>query len=224
MVQSHHACHVLHKYPMLHFEILDTKRKLHLDAVKKVGKDFYLAGGTALALQLGHRDSVDFDFFVEGDIDTLVLWEKIQEVFVGAKLLKTQEAHNTLSCTIAEDIKLSFFGYRYPLIFPLHTEEGLSLAGIHDIGAMKLSAITSRASIKDYVDLYYILKTISLDELLQVCTKKFEVLDTNLVLKSLVYFEDIMKEPIMYMEGFEVDQKDIEETLKSVVREYMKKV
>jgi predicted nucleotidyltransferase component of viral defense system len=209
---------------MLHFEILDTKRKQYLDCVKEVGKGFYLAGGTALALQLGHRDSVDFDFFVEGDIDTVVLWEKIQEVFVGAKLLKTQEAHNTLSCTVAGDIKLSFFGYRYPLVFPLHAEEGFSLAGLQDIGAMKLSAITSRASIKDYVDLYYILKTISLDELLQVCTKKFEVLDTNLVLKSLVYFEDIMKEPIMYMEGFEVDQKDIEETLKSVVREYMRKV
>jgi predicted nucleotidyltransferase component of viral defense system len=209
---------------MLHFEILDTKRKQYLDCVKEVGKGFYLAGGTALALQLGHRDSVDFDFFVEGDIDTVVLWEKIQEVFVGAKLLKTQEAHNTLSCTVAGDIKLSFFRYRYSLVFPLHAEEGFSLAGLQDIGAMKLSAITSRASIKDYVDLYYILKTVSLDELLQICTKKFEVLDKNLVLKSLVYFEDILEEPIMYMEGFEVDRKEIEETLKSVVREYMAKV
>ncbi len=61
---------------MFHFEILDAKRTLHLDAVKEVGTGFYLAGGTALALQLGHRDSIDFYFFRETDIDTVDLWKK----------------------------------------------------------------------------------------------------------------------------------------------------
>ncbi len=147
--------------------------------------------------------------------------EKIQLAFTDVTLLKTQEAKNTLSCTAGGDIKLSFFGYPYPLIVPLHTEEGFQLANLLDIGAMKLSAITSRATIKDYVDLHYILQTISLSELLEACATKFPTLDQNLILKSLVYFEDIEEEPIMYMPTFELTQSQMESRLKHVVKEFL---
>ena len=206
---------------MFHYEILDTTRRRLLPKIAEIGGGFYLAGGTALALQFGHRDSVDFDFFFIGDIDTTKLYEKCETVFAGENLEKTQEEKNTLSLTIAKDVRLSFFGYHYQLIDTPINSENLSLASPLDIGAMKLSAITGRSTMKDYVDLYFILQTISLPELLSATSKKFPTLDQNLILKSLVYFSDIETEPILFMPGFSTDQKTIEDFLKNVVEKYI---
>ena len=206
---------------MFHYEILDSTRRRLLPQIAEVGNGFYLAGGTALALHLGHRDSVDFDFFFTGDIDTSKLYEKCEAIFVGEKLLKTQEEKNTLSLTIAEEVRLSFFGYHYPLIDAPVISNQLPLATPLDIGAMKLSAITGRSTLKDYVDLYFILQTITLPELLEVAAEKFPTLDQNLILKSLVYFADIDDEPILFMPGFETNQKTIEEFLRKTVENYL---
>ncbi len=209
---------------MFHYEILDSTRKRLLPQIAEVGSGFYLAGGTALALQLGHRDSVDFDFFFVGDIDTTKLYEKCEAVFAGEKLQKTQEEKNTLSLTIDDEVRLSFFGYHYPLIDTSVISENLSLASLLDIGAMKLSAITGRSTLKDYVDLYFIFQSITLPELLTATSKKFPTLDQNLILKSLVYFADIEAEPILFMPGFATDQKTIEDFLKKVVKDYLAEI
>ncbi len=205
---------------MLHLNILDQKRQQLLPLITAVGKSFYLAGGTALALQIGHRDSIDFDFFIEGNIDTLVLWIKIQDIFFRYKLIKTQNELNTLSCIIDGDIRLSFFGYNYPLIQTPSEESELKLASIFDIGCMKLSAITSRATFKDYVDLHFILQQISLRELFEGMSKKFPTLDQGLVLKSLVYFDDILSEPIIFMPEFVVSFEEIKLGLTTHVKNY----
>ena len=97
---------------MLHFEILDSKRKTFLPQIIEAGAGFYLAGGTALALHIGHRDSIDFDFFSTQTIDTVALWKDIEHIFVGNTFLKTQEEENTLSCLIAEDIRVSLFSHK----------------------------------------------------------------------------------------------------------------
>lgn len=173
------------------YNILDKKRLAILPLLKKYKKDFYLAGGTGLALYFGHRDSIDFDFFSPLDIDTAKLFADLKKVFSEHKILKVQEENNTLTVFIDKEIKLSFFTYKYPLLDKLKNEDNLKIASVLDIACMKLSTIVSRATNKDYIDLYFILHKIPLSKILLKMPKKFPDLDTNLVLKSLVYFSDI---------------------------------
>jgi predicted nucleotidyltransferase component of viral defense system len=190
-----------------------------LPLLKDLKKGFYLAGGTGLALQIGHRDSVDFDFFNEKDIDTKKLFDGLVEIFKEHELLKIQEGNNTLSVLIDQSIKLSFFTYKYKLLNKTIDEEYLRLASVEDIGCMKLSAITGRASNKDYVDLYYILHSLELKDLLDKALEKFPNLDGNLILKSLVYFEDIEDEPIIYKNNNYIDLKEVHQFLIQKVKE-----
>src|SRR3989344_5711569 len=200
------------------YDILDKKRIDLLPLFKNFKKDFYLGGGTALALQIGHRDSIDFDFFKEGEIDAKKLFGNLKEIFNGHPVLKVQEEFNTLSLIVLDDIKLSFFGYKYKLIKELVYEEDLNLASVEDIGCMKLSAITGRASSKDYVDLYYILQNVDLAELLEKILKKLPDLDKNLILKSLVYFEDVIFEPIMFKNNNHIDFEAVKKFLEEKVK------
>lgn len=201
------------------YDILDNKRLDLLPLFKNFKKDFYLSGGTALALQIGHRDSVDFDFFKEVEIDTQKLFNHLEEFFKEHHLLKVQEERNTLGLIIDDSVKLSFFGYKYKLIKELVCEENFNLASIEDIGCMKLSAITGRASNKDYIDLYYILQKIRLTDLLDKASEKFPDIDRNLILKSLVYFEDVHLEPIMFKNNNHVDFEEVKNFLEAKVKE-----
>ena len=136
----------------MNYAILDEKRKAIVPLLVRLKNDFYLAGGTGLALQLGHRRSVDFDFFTRHDIDTAKLFVNLKEIFEGGHVLtKIQEERNTLSVLVDGEIKLSFFTYPYPLVEKLFKNGRLAVASIPDIGCMKLNAIISRATTKDYV-------------------------------------------------------------------------
>ncbi len=205
----------------MHWNILDEHRKNILPLLAKLvsdfNVDFYLAGGTGLALQIGHRDSIDFDFFTKSEFDTMSLFEVCLKIFKDFKVQKTQESKNTLSILIDESIKISFMTYSYELLKPLVVSEYFPIASAEDIGCMKLSAITSRSAEKDYVDLYFILQKISLRDLLALCAVKFPSIDANLLLKSLVYFEDIVPESILYKEGHDTDFAVIQKFLKEKV-------
>lgn len=200
------------------YNILDKKR---LDILLLLGNfkdNFYLAGGTSLALQIGHRDSADFDFFSEEDINTKELFERLREIFKEHKLLKIQEEPNTLTILIDESVKISFFTYKYKLIDKTITDENFTFASVADIGCMKLSAITGRASNKDYIDLYFILKFFSLSELLEKAHEKYPQLDSNLILKSLVYFEDITAEKMTFKNNNDIAFEEVKKRLKSEVK------
>ena len=170
-------------------QILAEKQKTIFESLSQKTwlKDFYLAGGTGLALQIGHRLSEDFDFFTEKDFDTLQLAKRIGE---DLNFIKVSEDENTLYVLI-DGVKASFIGFKYKLISPV-TEYGLiKVAGIKDIACMKLSAIAQRSTKKDFIDLYFLLKRYSLTELLQFYTEKFGTNDYEYMLrKSLVYFKD----------------------------------
>jgi len=207
----------------LHISILDDKRRAILPLFKSFSNDgFYLAGGTGLALQIGHRDSIDFDFFKEGDFDTAILIEKIFSVFTSHKIIITQQEKNTISCLVDDTISLSFFGYRHTFLQPPFKTDYFDLASIIDIGCMKLSAITSRWVEKDYVDLYFILQNIPLTELLENFLEKYPNFDKTLILKSLVYFDDILEEPILFKEGHKVSFETIKIFLQKTVKDYLK--
>jgi hypothetical protein len=200
------------------YNILDKKRLSIIPFLKEFKKDFYLAGGTGLALQLGHRDSIDFDFFSPKDINTKKLFLRIQDIFKDYKITKVQEEKNTLTVLIGKDIKLSFFTYKCKLLKKLINEPNLKIASIQDIACMKFSAITSRGTNKDYIDLYFILQRINLKTLLECLQIKMPELDTNLVLKSLVYFNDVVKEKIKFKNNKNVDFKYVQEFLKKEVK------
>ncbi|MBI2634922.1 nucleotidyl transferase AbiEii/AbiGii toxin family protein [Candidatus Peregrinibacteria bacterium] len=203
------------------YNILDKQRRSVLPLLKNFKRDFYLAGGTALALQLGCRDSIDFDFFTEKSFDTGKLFERARWIFSKNKILKIQEEKNTLTILVDEKIKISFFAYNYRLLEKPVVEENLRIASITDIACMKLSAIVSRATNKDYVDIFFILQRKKLAEIMGKLQKKFPEIDPNLVLKSLTYFQDIVKEPIKFRNNNNVPFKKIEKLLKEKVKNYV---
>ncbi len=202
------------------YNILDEKRLNILPLLEEFKDNFYLAGGTALALQLGHRDSIDFDFFTKNDINTQELFEKIKIIFQQHTLKRVQDEKNTLTIIIDSNIKISFFTYKYKLLNQLHEESYLQIASIEDIACMKLNAIISRSTMKDYVDLFFILQKTTIKNLLNKCSTKFPSLDTNLILKSLVYFDDIVDEPIIFKNNFSTTLEELKKFFIEIIKKY----
>jgi hypothetical protein len=154
--------------------------------------DFYLAGGTALAFQLGHRKSVDLDFFSDNFPKRDLILQQIR----GFDPQITHEAPGTIDLLI-DDVKVSFLEYNYPMLEDLVEFEGVKIASIIDIACMKLSATSSRGSKKDFIDLYMILQNFSLEDLFLEFEKKFVGVSYQklVLLKSLTYFSDAETEP-----------------------------
>ena len=201
------------------WNILDAQRRSVLPALGFCRTEgFYLAGGTALALQIGHRDSVDFDFFKNDAFDTAPLFERLREALSGWPVVIVQNEPSTLGLVVAESIKLSFMRYRYPLLRPMVATEYLDLADIADIGCMKLSAITGRATMKDYVDLYCILQRVPLRDLLALCALKLPQLDRALISKALVFFDDLDSEPVLFVKGNAIAFEDVKKFLRQQAR------
>lgn len=203
----------------LHLDILDEKRKSILPILSSFKGDFYLAGGTALALQIGHRDSIDFDFFTENDFDNLKLKAEVEDLFADHSVNVFQLETNTLSCIIDGEIKLSFFTYKSKLLKPVIESEYFNLASLEDIFCMKLSAICGRSVNKDFFDIYFLLEKITLSEALKMCEEKFPTLNVSVIIKSLVYFDELVVEEIKTFPGFGVDFETIKQTLNSLVKE-----
>jgi len=181
-------------------EILSKKTKTNLETLRKAGilRDFYLAGGTGLALQLKHRVSLDFDFFIKKEIDSSILAQKIKKL---GRFSIEKEADNTL-IGIFRGTRITFLTYEYPLLFPLKEIYRIKVCDIKDIGCMKIAAISSRGTKKDFIDLFFICqKGTPLKTLLKLFRKKYESVDYNMmhILKSLVYFEDAQREPMPRM-------------------------
>ena len=181
-------------------EIISKKTKANLEILTKeaVLKNFYLAGGTGVALQLNHRVSLDLDFFTNKDIDTKTL---IQKIKTRGKFSIERETENTLigifNCT-----RVSFLKYDYPLLFDLKQTKGIKIADLRDIGCMKIDAISSRGMKRDFIDLFFVCKElISLKSLLSLFKKKYKSVNYNMVhiLKSLAYFEDAENNPMPKM-------------------------
>ncbi len=178
----------------MHEETLYINTRKTLDLIKNetILEHFYLAGGTALALQLGHRKSIDLDFFAS-DYPS---HESILQDFKKYSPRVLQQAKGTLDIYI-NDVKVSFFESPYRMIDDFSYFEKLKIAGILDISCMKLLAISQRGTKKDFVDLFVILQNYSIQDLIKIFEKKYSGIDYSKthLLKSLVYFEDAEKDP-----------------------------
>ena len=157
-----------------------------------------LAGGTALALQIGHRYSEDLDFFRPGSFDVEELLARTARIGDVRVLTRTG---NTLDVLLT-GLRISFFQTQAPLLFPDIEYRGLRLADLRDIAVMKVVAIGGRGSRKDFVDLYCLLKGgVKLPEILSLVERRFTNIDYNAyhLQKSLVWFEDAEAEPMPQM-------------------------
>lgn len=154
---------------------------------KKILKEAYLAGGTALALQIGHRISYDLDFFTPLDFDRRLVMQKLSSLDFKLE----RESEGTILGSIS-GIKFSLFRYKYPLLFKTKKYLGIEIADLRDIAAMKIDAISSRGTKRDFVDLYFLAKEFGLKEIINFYDQKYKLLKTNKfhLLKSLEYFID----------------------------------
>ncbi|AUD07432.1 hypothetical protein CWM47_22635 [Spirosoma pollinicola] len=150
-------------------------------------KSFALAGGTSLALQFGHRLSVDLDLFTNQSFSEQELFDELLLNFPTT--IKTDEARNTLSLFI-EGVKVDLLAHRYPLISPFIEEAGIRFWSIEDVIAMKLGAVSGRGAKKDFWDITELLNHFSLQQMLQFFTTKYANSDPGYVVRSLTYFED----------------------------------
>lgn len=205
----------------IHLELLDEKRQkvfLDLSLFKDEG---YLAGGTALALQINHRRSEDFDIFVNKTIDNK-LRLKIKKIFGNVDFYLDNE--DQINLLTKDGVKITFLWYYFPRIgLPIRTES-ISLASIDDIMADKSITIGRRAVWRDYVDVFYVLKNkmSTMASVISLAKKKFknEFIETQF-LEQLMYFDDLEITPIEFVgKPYPVDEVRLflEQEVKAYVR------
>ncbi len=201
----------------MHLEALSDKGKGILSALKNLN-DFYLAGGTALALQIGHRKSVDFDFFSEKEIKE-DLFDKVRSMFSQHSVSLSVNNPDELTIFI-DGIKTTFLKYPFPLLLKLVDYEGIKLLGIKEIAATKAYTIGRRGSYKDYVDLYFVMleKYSDLNEIIELAEAKYgDIFNARLFLEQLVYLEDVKDTEIMFLKQA-VGKKEIEDFFRGAIQ------
>ncbi len=184
----------------VHPEVLTTQQQAVLRASAQVSQKWeaYLAGGAGLALQLGHRRSLDFDWFTRKTLPPAEVLRDIRSL--GLPVDVRQNDEGTFLGQVG-GIDCSVFRYRYALVGRPVEYEGCHLASLRDIAAMKMTAIVQRATKRDYVDLYAIFKNGSVDlgDAVSTMKRKFPGVDPSLAQRALGYFKDVDKQPMPEM-------------------------
>ncbi|MEK7539121.1 MAG: nucleotidyl transferase AbiEii/AbiGii toxin family protein [Patescibacteria group bacterium] len=186
----------------LHTNVLTKEAKMLFPFLAHFKDDFYVAGGTGLALQIGHRISVDFDLFSLSPIKKTFL-KKVEEVFKGKtlKILVNNESELTL---FVGEVKCTFLYYPFPVILSLVQASPIPLLSAKEILVTKAYTIGRRGELKDYVDIYSGLKRNCsiLSEVIDVAKKKYgEAFNDRLFLEQLLYTEDLENIAITMLDG-----------------------
>jgi hypothetical protein len=207
----------------IHLGLLDKKRQEVFLKLKNFKKNGYLAGGTALALQINHRKSVDFDVFVTESISKNFKL-KVQKIFGRVNFYV--DSSDQISFKTEEGIGVTFVWYYYSVISPLITTLSISLASVFDIAADKAETLGRRAIWRDYIDLFFLLKwkILTLEKIIELAKKKFagEFVETQF-LEQLPYFADLKKAPIEFVREKYSDH-EIKSFLEKQVKAYLKKI
>lgn len=151
---------------------------------------FYLAGGTALALQICHRTSIDFDCYTQRHFRAGILRNACAAHLSDWQWKVLRDVDDTFELNATPDIHWSCFSYPYPLLEQPLLFEGVAVASLRDIAAMKLVAISQRGRRRDFIDMYYLLKRFSLPEILRFTGEKYPEFDMYNGLRGLLYFAD----------------------------------
>lgn len=178
---------------------------------------FYLVGGTALALQFGHRMSVHLDLFTELQFDKVALLEALQKSY--DVLVETEEG--SMLITSINFVKVNFVKMIYPVLFDPIVAEGVRMLEIRDIAPMKLKAVTQRGSKKDFYDIYYLLDYLTIQQMLELFSLKFRQFEIFHVLKSLNYFDDAEKYPDPVLFDKTVTWNKVKSKIQSTVKSHL---
>jgi hypothetical protein len=205
-----------------HPEILGRRQERVLAQIGPVlsRRGFYLVGGTAVAFHLGHRRSVDFDWFTPERFDPLEVAQDLREE--GIAFVTGNVAPGTLH-GLVRGVHVSLIRHNYPLLAGLRVRRGgIRVAARADLSAMKLSAVAQRGAKKDFVDIYALGQhSNSLRQMLQWYRRKFSVEDLDHVLRSLVYFDDADPERLPRI-LWEVDWRTIKNTIRRWVKDQLR--
>lgn len=195
---------------MLHYKSVSAELLELLEFImnQREFDEFNLVGGTSLALQMGHRISIDIDLFGASEIDEDLFLEVLKK-FGTVQVIK--KSKNILICSV-NGIKVDFVNYQYRLLESPLLEENIRLVKKKDIAAMKVNAIAGRGSIKDFIDVYFLLNEFSINEMIGFYLQKYSDGSGFMVRKSLTYFDDADNEeaPIMFQT---ITWKEIKKTI-----------
>ena len=183
----------------MHTEAL-TEEGLRLFPALAAFDDFYLAGGTALALQIGHRLSVDFDLFCDGLIDRTLL-SKVKKIFTDFLVEPVINNPDELTAFVGQ-VKMTFLSYPFPLVQPQVSVDGVRMLSVAEIGATKAYTIGRRGTYKDYVDLYFIISEhhASLEEIIAMAERKFRhEFNSRLFTEQLLFMDDVLDYKIDFL-------------------------
>jgi hypothetical protein len=193
----------------MHLEILDKRQLEVFSKLEAFKNDFYLAGGTALALQLGHRKSIDFDLFSKNDLKI----ERIRKQLKSLKIPTDTVLVNNLEefTFISGYIKITFLTYLYDIDQFIKQKSCIPLANELSIGAMKAYAIGKRSKWKDYVDLYFLFKKYGIRNIEEFSQNIYgPMFNDKLFREQLVFYEDVdFSEKVDFMPGFNASDAEI---------------
>jgi Nucleotidyl transferase AbiEii toxin, Type IV TA system len=203
----------------MHREVLTDAGAVLFPALGRFA-GFYLAGGTALALQIGHRVSVDFDLFTDADIERVLL-DRVRRVF-GSAVSVIPLVNNSDELTVlANGVKVTFLRYPFPASTPLVVYENVSLLSVREIAATKAYTIGRRGSFKDYVDLYFVVAEshATLTDIIADAEQKFNTdFNSRLFLEQLVYLADLDDGEVLFIKPL-VTPREVQNFFEDRIRE-----
>lgn len=197
----------------LHKEILVKEQLELLSLIEEFAQGFVLVGGTAIALHIGHRQSVDFDLFSYEIFDSQRVKRKIMR---HSKIDKTYIQSNEEYTLMVHNVKITFFNFLYKIKAPIRLNRVIRLPDLLTLAAMKAFALGFRSKWKDYIDLYFIIKNhYSIEEISQRAKEIFKgEFNGRIFREALSYFNDInYAEKVDFMKGFEVSDAVIKKAL-----------
>ena len=203
---------------MLHTETVEPST---LDLLRRLQRlpdltSTRLVGGTALALHLGHRKSVDLDMF--GTFDPIVSYRKL---LADAGHSVEGAENGTVQSLRVNNVKVDLVNYPYPWLDDAIEEGNIRLAGLRDIAAMKLSAVANRGRKKDFIDVARLLDVFSIDQMLSLYKEKFSVSELSFPLRGLMYFDDAEEDPMPEMFDSNFTWENVKKTVVAATRKYV---
>jgi hypothetical protein len=197
----------------MHPEILSTEQNSLLPLLKSFRREFYLVGGTAIALQIGHRKSIDFDLFKAIPFSSKKLLDKISAS--KYHYIVTRKVSGQLNLNIL-NVKMTFFEYPYPIETPVNFDKIFRMPDLLTLAAMKAFALGRRSKWKDYVDIYFLLKDhFELGDIIKKAENIYDQEFSGKLFRSqLAYHADInYSEEVEFLEGYSVNAEVVKDFL-----------
>lgn len=197
----------------MHTEILAKEQSALLPLLRVFSKDFGLVGGTAIALNIGHRRSIDFDLFISKPFENEIIRKRVLKIKKIEKVLRDEAGQYTMS---VNSVRMTFFHYPFPIKFSKKLDDIIKLPDLLTLAAMKAYALGRRAKWKDYVDLYFVMRDHhGIGEIVRRSKEIFgSEFNEKIFRTQLAYFKDIdYSEKIIYMSGFEIQDDVVKKDL-----------